>query len=65
ESCASTTALRRTEGVRKSAWRCSDDRQHTLLMTYRAENGFGGMNIGEATALIDNETCHATAVIIE
>lgn len=39
--------------------------QHTLLMKYRAENGFGGMSVGEAMALIDNETCNATPLSID
>lgn len=39
--------------------------QHTLLIKYRAENGFGGMSVGEAMALIDNETCNATPLSID
>lgn len=39
--------------------------QHTLIMTYRAENGFGGMNVGEARAIIQNDTCNATILTIE
>lgn len=39
--------------------------QHTLLMKYRAENGFGGMNTGVATGLVDSKTCRATILSIE
>tara|TARA_E500000305_G_C4029093_1_gene243677 strand:- start:9912 stop:10556 length:645 start_codon:yes stop_codon:yes gene_type:complete len=39
--------------------------QHTLLMKYRAENGFGGMNVGVATGLVDSKTCRATILSIE
>lgn len=43
----------------------SEDGQHILIMTYRAENGFGGMNVGRATGLVDNATCAATVVSVE
>lgn len=38
---------------------------HTLIMSYRARNGFGGMTIGSATATIRNSDCRATIVSIE
>lgn len=34
--------------------------KHTLFMTYRARNGFGGMNVENVVAEIDNSTCGAT-----
>lgn len=32
---------------------------HQLVMTYRAQNGFGGMNVEKAYARIDSSTCEA------
>ncbi len=40
-----------------------DDGTHILTLTYRAENGFGGMDIGQVIAQIDNETCAVTEII--
>lgn len=31
--------------------------KHTAIMTYRAENGFGGMTVGVARALYNNSDC--------
>lgn len=39
--------------------------QHTLLMEYRAENGFGGMNVGTAMAKYSNATCDFTLISLE
>ena len=39
------------------------DGQHTLIMKYRARNGFGGMNVTTAMATVDNATCAATVQI--
>ena len=36
--------------------------EHTLLMQYRARNGFGGMNVGNLTATVQNKTCQATII---
>jgi len=36
--------------------------QHTVVMKYRARNGFGGMNVGEALATIDGASCEATVI---
>lgn len=30
---------------------------HRVIMKYRAENGFGGMNIGQAIGIVDHKTC--------
>lgn len=38
---------------------------HTLVMKYRARNGFGGMTVGEALATIRNSDCHATVLAID
>ncbi|MZR30238.1 hypothetical protein [Sneathiella litorea] len=38
---------------------------HNLVMTYRARNGFGGMSIGKATAIIKNSNCEATILSTE
>jgi len=35
------------------------DGEHTLLMTYRAKNGFGGYVPGVVVATVNNETCQA------
>ncbi|HEU0098718.1 MAG TPA: hypothetical protein VFQ67_08065 [Allosphingosinicella sp.] len=36
--------------------------EHELVMTYRAQNGFGGMNVSGVTARIKNSDCSAVAV---
>lgn len=36
--------------------------EHPVVMRFRAENGFGGMNVGVAVASVDNETCQATLI---
>lgn len=36
--------------------------KHLVTMRYRARNGFGGMNVGAAVALVDPVTCEATLV---
>lgn len=36
--------------------------KHKLFMQYRARNGFGGMNVGYATAEVDHDTCDVTNV---
>lgn len=41
------------------------DGQHTILMTFRSRNGFGGMNVGTAIGTYSNATCQATVVGIE
>ena len=39
--------------------------KHLLSMKYRAANGFGGMSIGQAEAIIDNGTCQAAITSIQ
>jgi len=39
--------------------------KHSLVMKYRAANGFGGMSVGQAEAIIDNDSCQATISLIE
>ena len=34
--------------------------EHVIALEYRAENGFGGMNVGHAYLTIDNSTCKPT-----
>lgn len=34
--------------------------EHPLVMTYRARNGFGGMNVARAAAVVDHESCELT-----
>lgn len=43
----------------------SDEGTHVLFMEYRAKNGFGGMNIGTARAIIDNDDCGYELVTLE
>lgn len=35
----------------------NDKGSHLLIMKYRAENGFGGMNVESATAVVKNSDC--------
>lgn len=37
----------------------NDNGEHGLWMTFRAENGFGGMNVERIYARVDHETCEA------
>ena len=39
--------------------------KHTLIMRYRAKNGFGGMSDGVAIATINNADCSAAVVSVE
>ena len=43
----------------------NDEGFHNILMTYRARNGFGGMNVGEALGLVRNSDCRATILSVE
>ena len=38
------------------------DGAHILYMEYRARNGFGGMVVHEAKALVNNATCNVTVL---
>jgi hypothetical protein len=38
------------------------DGKHTVMMKYRARNGFGGMNVSTAIATVDSASCQATIV---
>lgn len=38
------------------------DGQHTLIMEYRAANGFGGINLETAVATVKNSDCSATII---
>jgi len=40
------------------------DGKHTLYMTYRARNGFGGMNVGIAKVTVNNKDCSASIVSV-
>lgn len=42
-----------------------DDGTHKILMTYRARNGFGGMNVGEALGTFRNDNCDPTILTVE
>ncbi|WP_037309079.1 hypothetical protein [Ruegeria halocynthiae] len=43
----------------------NDEGYHSVLIRYRARNGFGGMNVGEALGLINNSDCSATVLSVE
>jgi hypothetical protein len=34
--------------------------KHTIMMEYRARNGFGGMNVATALGTVDHHSCEAT-----
>lgn len=36
--------------------------EHVLVMTYRAKNGFGGVNVEQASALVKNSDCSYTII---
>jgi len=38
---------------------------HTVLMEYRARNGFGGMNVGTASGTFRNSDCSHTVISVE
>lgn len=38
---------------------------HTIMMKYRARNGFGGMNVGTAIGTYSNANCQHTIVSVE
>lgn len=39
--------------------------QHAIIMTYRARNGFGGMNVSRAIGSISQASCEVTSVVTE
>lgn len=39
--------------------------EHKILMKFRAENGFGGMTIGQAVGTYKNSSCDFTVIAIE
>lgn len=39
--------------------------EHTIIMEYRARNGFGGMNIGTALGTYSNATCKSVVLSVE
>lgn len=41
------------------------DGRHIVFMTYRAENGFGGMSIGTATASVKQSDCSFTILSLQ
>ena len=43
----------------------SADGTHTILMEYRAKNGFGGMNVGTALGTYRNSDCKHTVISVE
>lgn len=38
------------------------DGQHPIVMRYRAQNGFGGMNVETAVGVVDPVSCNATVM---
>jgi len=43
----------------------SDAGTHTIIMKYRAKNGFGGMNMGNAIGSYRNSDCKHTILSVE
>ncbi len=41
------------------------DGNHIVAMTYRARNGFGGMNVGNAIATVRQADCGVTSVVTD
>lgn len=39
--------------------------RNKIIMTYRAQNGFGGTNVERAVGSFDNTTCDARVEMIE
>lgn len=39
--------------------------RHTIMMRYRARNGFGGLNIGYVQGTVSNASCDATIIEVE
>lgn len=42
-----------------------EDGKHFVVMTYRARNGFGGMNTGQATGSVESANCRTTILSVE
>jgi len=42
-----------------------EDGFHKVVMTYRARNGFGGMNVSQATGLVESANCVTIIVSVE
>ena len=42
-----------------------EDGKHLAIMTYRARNGFGGMNVGTARASFNNSDCKYTILSVD
>jgi hypothetical protein len=43
----------------------TENGRHVVLMDYRARNGFGGMNVATARAVIINADCSVEALVVE
>lgn len=39
--------------------------KHGISMTFRAENGFGGLNLGRAIGEVDPTTCDASNIVVD
>lgn len=48
------------EHIKTTMGYIDDNGHHRLVIAYRARNGFGGMNVGEAVARVENATCALT-----
>ncbi len=42
----------------------NENGKHAIRMDFGGANGFGGMNRGQATAIVDNQTCTPTEIQI-
>lgn len=53
------------EHIRTSIEPVQKDGSHLIEMTYRARNGFGGMNVGTASGEVRQSDCTARVLVIE
>ncbi|SMH36066.1 hypothetical protein [Maritimibacter sp. HL-12] len=51
--------------VETRTWPVDPEGRNRLLMTFRAQNAFGGVVLSKAIGTFDNETCDATVEAIE
>lgn len=60
-------SLRDPDSLKHVETRISKEKDggHSLIMQYRARNGFGGMTVGTAVATVDNKTCTGEVLAFE
>ncbi|MCB1347224.1 MAG: hypothetical protein KDK11_00725 [Maritimibacter sp.] len=48
------------EHIETRVWPVNPEGRHTIMMTFRAENGFGGLDVEQAVGFYDHESCAPT-----